>query len=278
MMPRASRISACLLSLAVVLVVFSGCGWKGEGGDVAAALMETSQVKTRAFTGSLKTTSAREAKSTDMTFRGAIDTRQDDNPKMLIEMTAQGETTAVVAPGDGKLYITAGGKSYAMSLPAGRAKAATIDPGGIYLALADAVGDFKEAPAPAGSAASDLRTVTATISKAKLCGPVIEAFGDATAQASGLGGSFGGGSGAQQAKAFTKICEGMLSEDPRVWFGIDQGRLTDVSLAATIEVPLAGRMKIEVTYHEFNQDGEQQGFEAPAGATPITSPAQLVGS
>jgi hypothetical protein len=70
----------------------------------------------------------------------------------------------------------------------------------------------------------------------------------------------------------------MLKDDPRVWFGIDGGRLTDVELTANISLPMAGEMGIEVQYHEYDQDKPQSGFNAPAGAQPLSQMMQSQGA
>lgn len=267
------RASACLGVLLIVAVGLTGCGWKGEGKTVAAAIVATSQVKTRSFTGSLKMdmSKTKQASSVTMLFSGAIDETDESNPKMVMKMTAEGQTSSMVAPGDGKFYATMGGKSYWVASPVGKSK--TIDPQKIYVALGDAVGDFQKAPALTNAQGKQVSTISATVSKSKLCGPVLDAFGEAMNQAGGFGGLGGAtaatGSGAASGKLIQNFCETMLKSDPRVWFGIDNGKLTDVDLTAELEVPMAGTIGIEVQYHEYNQGQPQTGFDAPAGATPL---------
>src|SRR6476659_879524 len=118
-MPRLARSLVCALIALVSALALSGCNWTGDGKSVAAAIIATSNVKTRAFTGSLKmdmsqmqgmtgSTGANQATPSSMTttFSGAIDTSHESNPKMLIKMSAEGQETTMVAPGDGKLYFT----------------------------------------------------------------------------------------------------------------------------------------------------------------------------
>lgn len=264
-------------------VSLSGCDWKGEGKNVAAAIVATSQVKTRAFTGSLKfdastmsasqTGRSAEPTSMTMTFNGAIDSSDAANPKMVMNMSADGQTTSVVAPGDGKVYMTSGGKSFSVTVPPDQARGRTIDPQKIYVALGDAVGNFQKAPPLTNAQGKSVTTISATVDKSKLCGAVLDAFGDAMSQAGGLTSGLGGrsGGGASDPKMLQNFCKMMLKSDPRVWFGIDNGKLTDVDLTAEIKIPMAGTMGIEVQYHEYNQDQPQTGFDAPAGATPLTS-------
>lgn len=290
-MPRTHRILSCALIALVSVLAFSGCNWKGEGKNVAAAIVATSAVKTRAFTGSMKmdmsqmqgasgstganvTTSG----SMTMTFSGAIDTTNDANPKMLMKMSAEGQDTTMVAPGDGKLYFTTGGKSFYTPIDPAAANQKTIDPQKIYVALGDAVGHFQKSQPIVNAQGKPVDTIAATVSKKKLCGPVFDAFGEAMSQsggfASGLGGSSGGSGSSEDLnktgkKMMQSFCQTMLKTDPRVWFGIDNGKLTDVELTAELTIPFAGPMGIEVQYHEYNQDQPQTGFDAPAGATPM---------
>jgi hypothetical protein len=273
------RSIGLLLVLLLAALPLSGCGLKGEqGGEVAAAILAASKVQSRSFSGSLKMqpTGKDAGAATRMDFHGAIDTLDDARPKMAMTMTAGGESTAIIVPGDGKLYFTAAGRSYSMAIPSGGASESTIDPRAIYAALADAVGSFKTSPPLTNAAGQSVPTVSAKVSKSKLCGPVLAAFGQAVTSASGIGSQLGAATGGKGgAKVMAGFCKSMLKSDPRLWFGIDGGRLTDVVLSADLEIPLSGPVKLEVIYHEFNQDRPQTGFDPPAGAIPITSPAQL---
>lgn len=276
----ARRLKLSFLPLLLVaLLGVGGCGWQGEGEDVAAAIIATSQVETRAFKGSLKmTTDGKEGAApsvTDMTFDGAIDSRDDANPKMAINMTSGNSTTSLVVPGDGKIYIAAEGKNYVMPVPAGKAQSSTVDPARIYAALGGAVSDFQTSDPMQNAEGRTVDTRTAVVSRKKLCGDVIEAFGDALAKTSGVGGRLGAGAGAEQME---EMCKSMVKSDPRVWFGLENGRLTDVILSVRLKVPLVGSMKVELAYHEYNQDGEQSGIQALPGAVPMPSLDQLVGS
>lgn len=274
--------AACAALLA--MLALSGCNWQGEGKQVAAAIVATSQVKTRAFTGSMKmdmskmtklsgTSSSDTPSSMTMTFSGAIDATNEAKPKMVMSMTAEGQTTSMVAPGDGRFYVTSGGKSYWTESPKGAASK-TINPQKIYVALGEAVGDFQKTRPLTNAQGKPVETITATVDKTKLCGAVLDAFGEAMDQAGGLG-ALGGSTAATGTgsaggeKMMQNFCKMMLKSDPRVWFGIDGGKLTDVDLTAEITVPMAGTMGIEVQYHEYNQDQPQSGFDAPAGAQPL---------
>jgi hypothetical protein len=288
-MSRSHRSLSCALIALVSVFAFSGCNWKGEGKNVAAAIVATSAVKTRAFTGSLKMdtsqmkgmTGSTGASTTTpgsmtMTFSGAIDSTDPANPKMLMNMTAEGQNTSMVAPGDGKIYFTSAGKSYYTPLDPSSATKQTIDPQKIYVALGDAVGHFAKSPSMNNAQGKPVDTIAAKVSKKKLCGPVLEAFGEAMDQsAGGLTGGLGGSSSDSSKlnksgeKMMQTFCATMLKDDPQVWFGIDGGKLTDVALTAELMIPFAGQMSIEVQYHEYNQDQPQTGFTAPPNATPM---------
>ncbi len=278
-----ARLKLTALPLLLALAVgIAGCGWEGEGEEVAAAILATSEVETRAFKGSLKMTVEGSKNHphdvTEMTFDGAIDSRDDANPKMVVNMTSGSDTTSLVLPGDGKFYLKSGGTSYVMPMPGGDAKKATVNPTAIYAALGEAVGDFQTSDPLTNAEGESVLTRTAAVSRKKLCSDVIEAFGNSLAQASGLGGQLAAGNAGGGSEQFKKMCSSMVKSDPRVWFGLDAGRLTDVVLSARLSVPLAGPMTVELAYHEYNQDGEQSGIEAPSGAVPMPSLDQLVGA
>lgn len=288
-MARIHRPISCALIALVAVLAFSGCDWKGEGKGVAAAIVASSTVKTRAFTGSMTmdmskmqgATAATGSTGTspgkvEMKFSGAIDDTDPANPKMVMKMSADGQGTSMVAPGDGKFYITSGGKSYYVAKDPAAAEQQTINPQKIYVALGDAVGDFQKSPPITNAQGKQVETTAAKVSKKKLCGPVLDAFGEAMSQSSGLATGLGGGSsggtnslGKDGKKMMQTFCQTMLKSDPRVWFGIDNGKLTDVALTAELTIPFAGPMGIEVQYHEYNQDQPQTGFDAPSGATPM---------
>lgn len=288
-MSRSYRSLACPLIAVACVFAFSGCNWKGEGKNVAAAIVATSAVKTRSFTGLMKmdmsqmqgmtgSTGANGSTpgSMTMSFSGAIDSTNDSNPKMWMKMSAEGQDSSMVAPGDGKLYFTSAGRSYYTPIDPSAASKQTIDPQKIYVALGDAVGHFQTSQPITNAQGKSVDTIAATVSKKKLCGPVLDAFGDAMNQSNGLTSGLGG-SGASGSKDLNKdgkkmmqtFCQTMLKSDPRVWFGLDNGKLTDVELTAQLTIPFAGPMGIEVQYHEYNQDQPQTGFDAPANATPM---------
>lgn len=276
---------ACFIAVLTTATALVGCGTTGKDGEVAAALLATSQVTSRAFEASVslqptKASTENSGVGMDMKLSGAIDTSDQAKPKMAIKLSASGSETSIIVPGDGKVYMTTGGSAHSIPMPPQKQANSTIDPNKIYAALGSAVSGFKPSPPLTNHAGQSVRTVSATIDKSKLCGPVLDAFGEALTKASGVGGAqFGAGSnpasGAGGTDVLKGFCKSMLQGDPRVWLGIDGGKVTDVVLRANVKLPFAGEMKLDVAYHEYNQGGQQTGFEAPAGATPLTSPSQL---
>jgi hypothetical protein len=282
-MARLTRSLCLLLLLSLFALSASGCAAEGEDAEVIAAITATSKFETRAFTGSLKMQPLGKSKklgggTTTMKFDGAIDTTDDANARMLLKMDAGGSETSLVLPGDGRLYITAEGESHYIDVPAAKNKETAIDPAAIYAALLKSVGRFKPSPPLTNAAGQSVRTLSAKIDKQGLCGPLLSAFGETLSQTGGAGSGLGG-LGGQASGMMQDFCKEMLTSDPRVWFGIDNGKATDVTLATEVKLPFAGEMRIEVIYHEFNQGGRQSGFTAPSGATPLPSPAaQLSGA
>lgn len=282
------RRSLCLLALfAVSATALTGCtAASGDDAEVVAALLATSKVETRAFTGSIKFDSASggatgtagtgKGMAIDLSFSGALDTTDDARPKMRMKMGAGGQQTEIVAPGDGKVYLTAEGRSYSIAIPPARTKQSTVDPSKIYSALGSAVSGFRPSQPVSNAAGQEVRTVSASVSKKQLCGPVLDAFGDALASSSGIGSQLGaGGSGKSGAEMLKGFCKSMLKSDPRVWLGIDRGKVTDVVLSAKLTLPMVGPTKLDAIYHEYNQGAPQTGFTPPANATPISAPTQL---
>lgn len=277
---RTLRVSLAALALLCCGVLLAGCNWTGKGKDVASAIAAASTVKSGAYSGQMKMDVSAPAgskstgpQSVTMTFSGAYDGTDPAKPKMLMNMSADGQDTSMVMPGDGRMYLTAEGSSYSVPLDAAQAQQNSVDPAKVIAALGNAVGGFKEAPAMTNAKGQQVRTVTATVDRGQLCGQVLQAFGEATTAASGLGG--GGGGGAQGSKMFQGLCKSMLKKDPRVWFGIDAGVLTDVAMTGQLTIPFAGTMSLEVQFHQFNLNQPQTGFDPPANAAPLNSLDEL---
>lgn len=273
---RSVLLAAALLACAVLL---SGCNWSGKGKEVATSIAAMSTVKSGAYSGQMKMNFSAPSganssgpQNTTMTFSGAFDDTDPAKPKMVMNMTAAGESTTMVSPGDGRMYVTAQGRSFSFPLDAATADRNTVDPTKIIAALGNAVSGFKDAPAMTNAKGAQVKTITATVSRSELCGPVLEAFGDAAATA---GGAASTGSSKDGSKMIKSFCKAMLKKDPRVWFGIDNGVLTDVALTGTLNMPFGGTMGLEVQFHQYDLNKPQTGFDAPANATPLNSMDEL---
>lgn len=286
---RTFRNLSLVVGLVLTSVSLAGCSWKGEGQDVAAALQKSTEIKTREFKGSATVSfpamdfgQGSDGKPTQMTmkFAGKSDSTDPADPKgefalTLSEGSKQQMAFEVVDPGGGTAYMTTGGKSYSFPITPEQRAQQNVDPSRIYAALATAVGDFKKSQPMQDGTGAPVPTISAQIDKKKLCGPVLEAFGDALSKSMQSGGlDTGGASGITGAvdgkQMFKTMCESMLKENPKLWFGIRSGVLTDVALDADIAVPFAGNVKLSVQYHETAQ-GQPVSIEAPANAEPIDS-------
>lgn len=286
---RIFRNLTLVVGVLLTILSLSGCGWEGEGKEVAAALQASTEIKTREFKGSATVSfpamdfgQGSDGKPTNMTmnFSGRSDNSDPADPKgefslAINEGNKQQMAFEVVDPGGGTAYLTTGGKSYSFPITPEQRAQQNVDPSKIYAALATAVGDFKKSQPMQDGAGASVPTISAQIDKKKLCGQVLDAFGDALSksmQSGGLGaGGVSGITGAVDGKQmFKTMCESMLKEDPKLWFGIRSGVLTDVALDADIAVPFAGNVKLSVQYHETAQ-GQPVSIEAPANAEPIDS-------
>lgn len=289
---RSFRNLTLLVGLMLTILSLAGCGWKGEGQDVAAALQKSTELKTREFSGTatvnfpaldLGQSSGGEPTQMTMRFSGKSDNTDPSDPKgefalSISEGSKQQMSFSMVSPGGDTAYLTTDGKAYSFPMTPEQRAQQTIDPSRIYAALATAVGDFKKSQPMQDASGAAVPTISARIDSEKLCGPVLEAFGDALSksmQSGGLG--TGGASGASGLtgtvdgeKMFQTMCKSMIKEDPKLWFGIRSGVLTDVALDAEIAVPFAGNVKLSVQYHETAQ-GQPVTIEAPANAQPLGS-------
>lgn len=256
-------------------LVLSGCAWKGKGKEVATAIQQNASVKTRAFTGSMSmklagATAAGVPSETTITFSGAVDNSNPASPLMHMKMNFEGTAMEMVQPGNGSLYVTTKGKTYSVPVPATDASKSSVDPQKIYVALGSAIGHFQDSPMITNAKGVQVKTISATVDKGKLCGPVLQAFGSVMNTSGGMTSGFEKGLGGGSA-GLAGFCKAMLKKDPRVWFGIDNGALTDVALNAVLTIPLAGSMTLDVQYHEYDQNKPQTGFDVPPNATPLPS-------
>jgi hypothetical protein len=293
---RGYRNLQLLLGVFVLLAtgLLAGCGWQGEGKDVAAALQKSTEINTRQFNGSISVNipamqlgqdGGGEPTQMTMKFSGKSDNSNPADPKgefsmALSEGSSQQMDFTIVSPGGDTAYLTTDGKSYSFPITAEQRASQTVDPSKIYGALATAVGDFKQSQPMKDGQGASVPTTSAKIDREKLCGPVLEAFGDAFKKSMQLDGGLGGGGASGMTgsvdggKMFQSMCKSMLKEDPKLWFGIRSGVLTDVAMEADIAVPFAGNVKVSVQYHETGQ-GEPVTIEAPANAQPLGSIDQM---
>jgi hypothetical protein len=270
--PTISRLrlaTAMSVLIALAAVGLSGCTWTGKGKDVAQAMEKTAAYKSRAFAGSMdfKASGAGSKDSFSMTFTGASDNSDPANPRMEMSMTMQGQSFTIAMPGDGNMYMAMPQGTFGVPVPPADRSKTAIDSAAIYAALGKAIGHFQDSQPMQNAAGKSVPTITAKVDRGKLCSEVLPAFGELMSKASagsGVGGMSSLGAGGGGLAGFCKI---MLVGDPQVWFGIDNGALTDVSLHADLAFPGAGPMAFTVQYHEYNQGQPQPSIKKPNGAT-----------
>lgn len=263
-----SRLAALLL-VALAALGISGCTWTGKGKDVAQAIEKTATFKSRSFSGSLdvKMSGADASKSMAITFTGASDNTDAANPQMTMTMVTASVPMTITLPGDGNMYMVSPQGTAGVPIPEVDRSKTAIDSAAIYAALGKAIGDFQTSQAMQNAAGKPVSTITAKVDREKLCTKVLPAFGDVMSKASAGSGAAGiPGMGAGMGAGMSGFCKMMLRSDPQVWFGIDNGALTDVSLSADLSFPGAGPMTVRVEYHEFNQGQPQPSIKKPSGA------------
>lgn len=271
--------------------LLSGCAWQGDGKQVADALEKSIAAKSHTFNGSITVSFPQGALPQGakngapgqmlMSFEGKAEASDPAKPssEFKLRMTADGKqqldiTTASVG---NDMYLTTGGKSYTFPMTAEQRALQTMDPSKIYAALADAVGDFEKSQ-PMQGANGPVPTTAARIDRKKLCGPVFDAFGDIFKSMKldgGMSAPTGDGKPIDTGKIFRTMCVSMLQSDPKLWFGIQNGVLTDIAMEADLNVPMAGAMKISVQYHETNI-GQPVEVVVPAGAQRVESMQQIL--
>jgi predicted small secreted protein len=268
---RFQLFSGAVVLFILAAIVLSGCTWTGKGKEVAQAMEKTATFKSRAFTGSMdfKMSGADASKSMAITFTGASDNTDPANPKMTMTMDLQGSRMTIALPGDGNMYMVSSQGTVGAPVPVAERGKTAIDSAAIYAALGKAVGDFKQSQPMQNAADKPVPTIAAKVDRDKICNDVLPAFGDLMSKASagsgaaampGLGGGAGGLGG------LGGICKIMLVDDPQVWFGIDNGALTDVALKANLAFPGAGPMQFSLDYHEYKQGEPQPSIKQPTGA------------
>jgi hypothetical protein len=268
---RIAHIHIALPALALIALVafsLSGCAWTGDGKDVANAIEKTATYKSRAFKGGMafKASGPDSKDSFSMSFSGAADSSDPANPKMTMSMDAMGSSFTIVAPGDGNVYMATSAGTYGAPVPSSERDKSTIDSAGIYSALGKAIGDFQKSQPIQNADGKPVPTITAKVDRGKICSEVLPAFGDLMSKASAGGNSDAIPGLGDMAGGMSGFCKILLVKDPQVWFGIDNGVLTDVSLHADLAFPGAGPMSFTIDYHEYDQGQPQPSIKKPSGA------------
>lgn len=264
-----------MLALLAALLL-AGCTWTGKGRDVAQALEKTAAYKTRAFSGSVGfKVAGDDSKSFSMTFAGASDNSDPANPMFTMTMVAEGQSSGVSMPGDGNMYLVTPQGTYGVPVPQAQRGSSALDSAAIYRALGKAIGHFAESQPMQNAQGKSVTTIAARVSRNKLCSAVLPAFGKAMSKMSAAGGGGSPLAGFSGGGSLEQVCKLMLAGDPQVWFGIDNGALTDVSLNANIALFGAGAMAVALQYHEYNQGQPQPAIKKPAGAQMLQSLTEL---
>lgn len=263
--------------IALATIALPGCAWTGKGKDVAQAIDKTAAYQSRAFSGSMefKAAGSDRGDSFAMTFTGASDNTDAANPKMTMTMNAQGSAFSVVAPGDGNIYMITPKGAAGAPMPASERSKSAIDSAAIYAALGKAIGDFQTSQPMQNASGKPVPTITAKVDRGKICSKVLPAFGELMSKASAGGGTSAIPGISSMTGGLSGFCKIMLVKDPQVWFGIENGALTDVSLHADLAFPGAGPMGFEIDYHEFSQGQPQPSIKEPIGATMYPSLQEL---
>lgn len=274
----------CVIATLVVSLAVSGCTgtWTGKGKEVASAIEQSSQVKTARFSASIemKFSGGPGQSSAPETFlilmSGAGDQTDPNNPrmKMTMESPSTGDREEIVMPGDGRVYATTNRKSY--SFPAPDVKQYAMENGRVLSALGAAVGGFRESQAMTNIKQEQVPAIYATVDKGKLCGPVLDSFGDAFKSGASEGAAdLSEPLGVDPAEGISGLCKAVIRKDPSVWFGISNGLLTDVALSANLVFPLGMTMSMTMQYHEYNQGKRIGRMRVPSTVTKLGSEAEF---
>lgn len=278
-----ARSCSALVVIALSLFV-SGCTgtWTGKGKEVAAAIEQSAQVKTARFSASIEMKfsggpgQANTADSFLILMSGAADQTDPNNPrmKMTMESPTTGDREQIVMPGDGRVYATTNGKSY--SFPAPDAKEYAMENGRVLSALGASVGGFRESQPMTNIKEEQVPAIYATVDKGKLCGPVLDSFGDAFKTGASEGASdLSEPLGVDPTEGISGLCKAVIRKDPSVWFGISNGLLTDVALSANLVFPMGMTMSMTMQYHEYNQGKRIGRMRVPATVTNLGSEAEF---
>lgn len=273
------------MALSALALVVSGCTstWTGEGKEVAAAIEKSAQMKTARFAASIEIKLAGMPVESGgqqaflITMSGLGNMTDPTNPRMVIEMASPstGDRERIMMPGDGRVYTTKRGKTYSFPAPSDPAEYA-VENARVMTALGASVGDFRESQPMTNIKGKSIPAVYATVDKDKLCGPVLDAFGDAFKTSANEGGDdLSKALGGDPAQGISGLCKSMLRKDPSVWFGINKGLLTDVALSANLALPMGMTMSMTMQYHEYKQGKRVGKIRLPAVVTALSSQDEL---
>lgn len=272
---------ACAVALLAITLVASGCTgtWTGKGKEVAAAIEKSSTVKTARFSASIEIkilglpAQAGGQESFVINMSGLGDKTDPNNPRMVMEISSPSiaERERIIMPGDGRVYVTKNGKSYSFPSPTDPAQYA-VENGRIMAALGVSVGGFRESQPMTNMRGKSIPAVYATVDKDKLCGPVLDAFGEAFKTSANEGGDdMAKTFGSDPAQGIQGLCKTALRKDPSIWFGINKGLLTDVALSANLAMPMGMTMSMTMQYHESKQGKRIGKIRVPAVVTQLSS-------
>jgi len=173
---RTAATLAALAAVALIALTLSGCAWLGKGKDVADAYANTKAAKTGAYslTLSVKAPRRRQAKPVNetVTAQGAYDQTDPNNVKFRLTEGVANDSIAIVAPGNGRVYVTIGGQTASEKIPktvAPTAKQQALS-GRFSDALAGAFVNFRDAPPVVRSDGTQIQGIAADISRNKVCG------------------------------------------------------------------------------------------------------------
>lgn len=248
-------------------VVFAGCSWLGKGKEVADAYTATMNAKSASFTGSWSVTPVKKNGSLGKTevesFSGAYDELDPSKPKFRFTTVAYGETTEIVAPGNGKVYVKLGGDVTSAKL--GKNKKPTTDGASnkFSSALANAVVNFRDGAPVTRADGTQAPTIVADISRNKLCGQslrqMVRAF-NAEGSSKNLS-ELKLHISKKETRGLSRACSKMLPSPPVLTFGIVAGQLTD--FVADVELRIDRRFKSRFELHYAAIGQPQTDFVIP---------------
>lgn len=248
-------------------VVFAGCSWLGKGKEVADAYAATVNAKSASFTGSWSVTPVKKNGSLGKTevesFSGAYDELDPSRPKFRFTTVAYGETTEIVAPGNGKVYVKLDGDVISTKL--GKNKKPTSDGASnkFSSALANAVVNFRDGAPVTRADGTQAPAIVADISRNKLCGQslrqMVRAF-NSEAGSKDLS-ELRLHISKKETRGMSRGCSKLLPSPPVLTFGIVAGQLTD--FVADVELRIDRRFKSHFELHYAAIGQPQTDFVVP---------------